>query len=77
MDPIQTRELRDHLIDASEHRAVLVSSHAVADLEGLASRVAVLREGALVACDSPDTLCKQAGTRKLEDAVMKLLGAEA
>lgn len=74
MDPIQTRELRDHLIDAAEERAVLVSSHAVADLEGLAARVAVLRDGELVACDTPGALCKQAGVAKLDDAVMALLG---
>ncbi|HVY48411.1 MAG TPA: ABC transporter ATP-binding protein, partial [Minicystis sp.] len=36
MDPIQTRELRDHLVAAAKERAVLVSSHAVADLEALA-----------------------------------------
>ena len=48
------RELRDHLIEAAaSERAVLVSSHAVADLEGLAARVAVLRDGELVACDTP------------------------
>src|SRR5215831_1283780 len=43
MDPIQVVQLRDHLIAAARDRAVLVSSHAVSDLEALASRVAVLR----------------------------------
>ena len=33
---------------------MLVSSHAVADLEALATRVAVLRDGELVAIDTPD-----------------------
>src|SRR5205823_3629508 len=42
MDPIQTRELREHLIAAAKSRAVIVSSHAVGDLEALATRVAVL-----------------------------------
>jgi ABC-2 type transport system ATP-binding protein len=77
MDPIQTRELRDHLIGAAKQRAVLVSSHAVADLEALAVRVAVLRDGALVACDVPRVLCEQTKTEKLDDAVMSLLGAAA
>src|SRR5437764_1310877 len=49
MDPIQVRQLRDHLVAAARDRAVLVSSHAVADLEPLATRVAVLRAGELVA----------------------------
>ena len=74
MDPIQTRELRDHLIAAAKQRAVLVSSHAVADLEALASRVAVLRDGELVALDTPDALRARTKQAKLEDAVVQLLG---
>jgi len=34
----------------------------------------VLRDGELVACDTPSALCKQAGVSKLDDAVMALLG---
>lgn len=77
MDPIQTKELREHLVRAARDRAVLVSSHAVADLEPLASRVAVLREGRLVACETPAALCEAARTKRLEDAVVSLLGGEA
>ncbi len=74
MDPIQTRELRDHLIAAATKRAVLVSSHAVADLEALATRVAVLRDGELVAIDTPAELRAQTKTTTLEAAVIALLG---
>jgi ABC-2 type transport system ATP-binding protein len=77
MDPIQVRQLRDHLIAAARARAVLVSSHAVADLESLATRVAVLRAGELVAIDTPGGLCKRAGVERLEAAVVALLGEEA
>ena len=75
MDPIQTRELREHLIRAARDRAVLVSSHAVADLQALASRVAVLRDGRLVALDTPAALCAAAGVERLEAAVIALLEA--
>ena len=77
MDPIQVVQLRDHLVAAARDRAVLVSSHAVSDLEALASRVAVLRGGALVACDAPDALCRRAGAARLDAAVVALLGEEA
>jgi len=77
MDPIQVKQLRAHLIAAARERAVLVSSHAVADLEPLATRVAVLRAGALIACDTPGALCAQTGAPRLEDAVIALLGEEA
>lgn len=77
MDPIQTKELREHLIAAAKQRAVLVSSHAVADLEGLAARIAVLRDGELVANATPAELCAQTETTKLDDAVVALLGEGA
>ena len=77
MDPIQTKELREHLIHAARDRALLISSHAVADLERLATRVAVLRDGALVAADTPAALCAATGTSRLEDAVVALLGEGA
>jgi ABC-2 type transport system ATP-binding protein len=73
MDPIQTKELRAHLIAAAKQRAVLVSSHAVADLDGLAARIAVLRDGKLVAVDTPDNLIAQTHTTKLDEAVVQLL----
>ncbi len=75
MDPIQTRELRAHLVDAAKQRAVLVSSHAVADLEPLATRVAVMRAGELVAIGTKAELCERAGKRELDDAVVALMGA--
>jgi ABC-2 type transport system ATP-binding protein len=77
MDPIQTKELRAHLIEAAKQRAVLVSSHAVADLEGLAARIAVLRDGELIALDTPDQLIAQTKTTKLDEAVVHLLEGKA
>jgi ABC-2 type transport system ATP-binding protein len=76
MDPIQVAQLRDHLVAAARDRAVLVSSHAVSDLEALASRVAVLRAGELVAIDAPAALCRRAGAARLDAAVVALLGEE-
>jgi ABC-2 type transport system ATP-binding protein len=52
LDPVQIRELRDHLIAAAKQRAVLISSHAVADLAPLATRVVALRGGELIATDA-------------------------
>ena len=73
MDPIQTKELREHLIGAAKERAVLVSSHAVADLEAMAARVAVLRDGTLVALGTPREVMEVAGASSLDAAVVKLL----
>jgi ABC-2 type transport system ATP-binding protein len=73
MDPVQVNELRAHLVEAARDRAVLVSSHAIADLEPLATRVAVLRAGALVADAAPGELCARAGVARLDAAVLGLL----
>jgi ABC-2 type transport system ATP-binding protein len=75
MDPIQVRDLVQHLIAAAKQRAVLVSSHAVVDLEPLAARVAVLREGVLVADDTAADLRDNTRTTSLDAAVVKLLEA--
>lgn len=79
MDPIQTRQLCEKLSAAAKERgcAVLVSSHAVADLEPLAQRVVVLAKGLVIADGTPDALCEQAKEKRLESAVLALLGGEA
>jgi ABC-type multidrug transport system ATPase subunit len=73
MDPIQTRELCDHLVAAAKSRAVLVSSHAVTDLAALATRVAILKDGELVTVATPAALLAQTNTDSLEAAVVRLL----
>ena len=75
LDPIQTRELRAQLADAARERAVLVASHAVADLEGIAARVAVLRDGELVAIGTKTELCERTGATTIDDAVVSLMAS--
>ncbi len=79
MDPIQTKQLCEKLIAAAKDRgcALLVSSHAVADLEALAARVVVLAKGTVIADGTPEALCEQAKEDRLEAAVLVLLGGEA
>jgi ABC-2 type transport system ATP-binding protein len=76
LDPIQTADMRRHLIEIArgDGRAAIISSHAVSDLEGLATKVCVLRDGELVAFDTPDALKSKTGTDRLEAAVLQLLG---
>jgi ABC-2 type transport system ATP-binding protein len=76
MDPIQTKELRSLLVEIAKDRAVIVSSHAVADFEGLAAKLAVMRAGKLVAFETPDKLVEEQGAAKLDQAVIALLGDE-
>lgn len=73
MDPVQTRALCEHLVAAAKARAVLVSSHAVADLEPLAQRVVVIHKGRVVADGTPDELREKTKADRLEAAVVSLM----
>lgn len=74
MDPVQTKALCEHLVAAAKQRAVLVSSHAVADLEPLAQRVVVIHKGRVVADGTPDELRERTKADRLEAAVVALMG---
>lgn len=74
MDPVQVRALRDQLAFAGQRQAVLVSSHAVADLESIATRVAVVKAGKLIEVATPDDLRSKTNCSTLEDAVIALCG---
>ncbi len=73
MDPVQTKALCEHLVAAAKARAVLVSSHAVADLEPLAQRVVVIHKGRVVADGTPDELREKTKSERLEAAVVSLM----
>lgn len=61
LDPEQVGELRTTLTDIGSDRAILLSSHALAELDRLASRWLVLFDGRMVADGEPDALREQAG----------------
>lgn len=75
LDPLAMRALRETLREAARTRAVLLSSHALGELEALADRVAVMYGGRLIAEGTPAALRQRAGAPdgKLEDALVALL----
>ena len=56
LDPMQVRELRQLLAAIGRERAVLLSSHALAELEAVADRLVVLGSGRVLADGAPDQL---------------------
>jgi ABC-2 type transport system ATP-binding protein len=56
LDPVQVRELRRLLGEIGRERAVLLSSHALAELEAVADRLVVLSAGRVVGDGKPDQL---------------------
>lgn len=60
LDPAQSREMRNRIRSlASGGRGVLVSSHALGDVELIADRVVILHHGRVLAVDRPANLARR------------------
>jgi ABC-2 type transport system ATP-binding protein len=82
LDPLQRIGLRETINAISNKRVVIVSTHLVEDVRGLADRVIVLHDGAVVYDGDLAGLEKQAkpdapGDTNLERAVATLMGKAA
>lgn len=68
LDPYAQRELREMLLELkSAGRALMISSHLITYLEGLADRAVIIKAGRLVAEGSLDELKSRFGSQDLED----------
>ena len=57
LDPAARAEVHTMLHELNDHgTTVFLTTHDMAEAEGLCHRVGILNEGALVACDTPDAL---------------------
>ena len=63
LDPEERVRFRNLLSEIAQGRVVILSTHIVSDVEAVASRIAVIREGRLVAHESPETLLRNAAGR--------------
>lgn len=58
LDPGQTMEMRNILRQLGETRAILLSSHILAEVERICARVIILKQGRVVAAERMDHLTK-------------------
>ena len=58
LDPITKAELHVefHRLQGTRHRSVILVTHDMAEACALADQIAVLHEGELIACESPETI---------------------
>ena len=61
LDPLQRREVRSLVRELSDEHTVLVSSHILAEVESMCSRVLVMAEGHLIADGTREQLEQQLG----------------
>jgi ABC-type multidrug transport system ATPase subunit len=60
LDPEERLRFRNLLADLGAARLVIISTHIVSDVETIAGRLAIMRSGRLVACDTPDAILGRA-----------------
>lgn len=78
LDVMATRSLREFLKTLrAEGRCVLFSTHIMQEVAALCDRIVIIAHGRVVAQGTAESLREQAGESNLEDAFVKLIGAEA
>ncbi|MBL8515071.1 MAG: ABC transporter ATP-binding protein [Betaproteobacteria bacterium] len=60
LDPGERVRFRNLLAESGHDRLVIVSTHIVPDIENIASQIAVMRDGKLVAFDTPEAILRSA-----------------
>jgi ABC-2 type transport system ATP-binding protein len=60
LDPEERLRFRNLLAELGFNKLVIISTHIVSDVESIAGRLAILRSGRLVACDTPGEILGRA-----------------
>ncbi len=60
LDPEERLRFRNLLADIGTGKLVILSTHIVSDIESIAGQIAVMKQGRLVVCASPEELLKSA-----------------
>ncbi len=79
LDPVAAAEFRAVLKDLVKRHGttVLFASHILSEVEELAGRVALIRRGELLACETPDELRRSTGAATVQQAIENLLVRDA
>lgn len=73
LDPEERVRFRNVLSELGEGRLVILSTHIVSDVESIATEIAIMKDGALVALDTPDALMRDTCTTTLEAAFLNVI----
>lgn len=75
LDPKERVRVRKTLEEIAGDKIILVATHVVSDIETIAKQVIILKEGSLVAMDSPINLIQKfAKDKDLEQVYMNIFG---
>ena len=76
IDPVQAAEARALIRSLRGSRAVLLSTHDLAEAEDLCDRVVILRDGTVAAEGTPQEVAAAAGAANLQEAFLALAQGE-
>lgn len=78
LDVVAATAVRNDLatLAASEGTTVFLTTHNMVEAEKLCSRIAVIRDGRLLACGTPDEIKAATGQANLEDAFLNMMEEE-
>jgi len=74
LDPVQIQRVRELIKNLEEERTVIISTHILSEIEQIAQRVLIIRDGEIVADDTlSNLLCDEQGWRQsLEEVFLRL-----
>ena len=76
LDPKERVNLRNYIHRLSRNKIILLATHVVGDVESIADKILILKQGELVADAGPQHLIHQVNGKNLEDVYMNYFGNE-
>ena len=76
LDPKERVNLRNYIHELSENKIILLATHVVSDVETIADKILIMKDGNLVADDSPEALVAKVNGNNLEDVYMYYFNEE-
>src|SRR3954464_9636178 len=73
LDPEERVRFRNVLSEVGMGKLVILSTHIVSDVESIATQIAIMRGGAVVALATPEELLAQTGCTRLEAAYLHVM----
>ena len=75
LDPEERLRFRNVLAELGTERLVILSTHIVSDIESIATEIAIMKQGAVIALATPDALLQQTQTSGLEAAFLHVINS--
>jgi ABC-2 type transport system ATP-binding protein len=72
LDPNQKHQIRTLIADMAPHKAIIISTHILEEVEAVCSRAIVLAQGRIVADETPQALAARSALGRLDDVFRAL-----